>query len=593
MRLSDYLFQELLRVGVNTVYTVTGRGALFLTDALAKTNAIRAVCTHHEQSAAFAAAAEAQLTNKLAVCLVSTGCAATNAITGVLNAWQDSLPVLFISGQNILQETTYHTKSGVRTYGQQEANIVEIVKPITKHATMITKAQDIRCELERAVYEASNGRKGPVWIDIPLDLQSAQLDPSQLNPFKELKAEIKASSTDIDYLTKCLSEAKRPLVLVGSGIRAAEQVAVLADFLATNRLPAVYTPSGADALPLSSDQTVGSVGSMGCSRAGSFAVQNSDLLLVLGSRLSSQTVGPDSCKFARHAKVIVVDIDRIEHQKNTVRIDKFIHADLCSFIGQLGISKITGDINEWIKTCQRWKQIFKEEKVFTKGGPNEKIDLHQLSATLTKLLPRDAVVITDSGFIEVIVPSHVEFIAERRAIHPSSQGSMGFALPAVLGAAGAGNPIFVVVGDGSIMMNIQELETIRAQNIPVKIIVVNNNAYAIIRRRQRELFRNRTIGTDPSNGVSIPKFEKIADTFGLQYTRINDNSELEDGLRRLIDSSGPTICEIMGRDDQEYLEIAYCRTEEGKYVRRPLEDQYPFLDREIFLKEMRVPPIDQ
>ncbi|VXC75901.1 thiamine pyrophosphate-binding protein [Massilia sp. 9I] len=589
MRLADYLV-ETVADHADTVYLVTGRGALFLTDAVAKSKRLRPVCTHHEQAAAYAATARAQLHNTLGVCLVSTGCASTNAVTGVLNAYQDGLPVLFISGQNVLKETTYYTGHPIRTYGQQEANIVEIVKPITKYAVTITDPRTIRQHLEQALYLANEGKKGPVWIDIPLDLQSAQIEPDELPGFDAAAAPTNAPDADIAYLREAIGAAERPVLLIGSGLRSANVLEPFADFVQANRIPVVYTPSSADCYPLSQELSVGSLGSMGCSRAGAFAVQNADCVIVLGNRLSSITTGVDFCKFAREAKLIVVDLDEAEHRKNELRVDRIVVQDLATLFGRLGSERLSGDTSAWVEKCLHWKTRFAREPYF---ASTERVDLYDLTHALSSTLDIDAIVITDSGLIEVILPSNLDFGARRRAIHPVSQGAMGFALPAVLGVGDQDRQVVVVVGDGSFMMNMQELETIRAHGIPVKLIVVNNNVYSIIRRRQKELFRNRTIGTDPGNGVTVPEFEKVAGLFGFGYVRIDGIDGLQAGLAQVMRMDGPVLCEIMGKEDQEYVEVSHAKNSAGKFVRRPLEDQWPFLERDVFTQEMIVEAIDQ
>jgi acetolactate synthase-1/2/3 large subunit len=590
MRVADYIVDFLADHGVDKIFIVTGRGALFLTDGLAKSGRIPVVCVHHEQAGAFAAVARAQLNNKLSACLVSTGCASTNAITGVLSAYQDALPVIFISGQNVLKETTRFTKHPLRTYGQQEADIVDIVKPITKYAAMLTDPLDIRFHLEKAVCLANDGRKGPVWLDIPLDLQSAQIDPSELKQFISEPANQEATSEDLSYLRQSLAVSKRPVVLIGSGVRSSDRIQAFRNFIINNQLPVIYTPSSADIFPLSEDLSVGSVGAMGCSRAGAFALQNSDCVLVLGNRLSSLTTGVDYCKFAREARLIIVDIDEAEHQKSELRVDRFIAQDIAGLFDRLGPGRLTGEIPHWIEKCRHWKHRFKKDKFFSS---TDKVDLYDLTYALSELLDDDAVVVTDSGLIEVILPSNLNFGPSRRAIHPVSQGAMGFAVPAALGVADQGRQTVVVVGDGSMMMNMQELETVRAQKLPVKIILVNNNVYSIIRRRQRELFRNRTIGTHPDNGVTVPNFERVADLFGFGYAKIADISGLDAGLKAVLACEGPVICEVMGKEDQAYIEVSHTKNSHGRFVRRPLEDQWPFLPRDEFISEMVIDPIDQ
>lgn len=332
---------------------------------------------------------------------------------------------------------------------------------------------------------------------------------------------------------------------------------------------------------------------MGCTRAGNFTVQNSDLLLVLGCRLSPMTTGgSDYGKFARSAKVVVVDIDRIEHSKNMVKIDKLIIADVKEFLTSLMDEDVKEADEEWRNKCLHWKQIFPkcEEKYKT----SEKVDLYYLAECFSEALPVDSVFLSDSGLVELILPTNISFRKDQRCIHPASQGAMGFALPGLVGAHYASDrPVIAVIGDGSIMMNLQELETIRYNNIPAKIFVINNNAYAIIRKRQVELFRLRTIGTDPSDGVGCPNFMKVAEGFEIPYVRIDSSLELQQKLKSIIDMDGPVLCEIMGLENQEYISSSHARDSKRRIVRRPIEDQAPYLDRELFLSEMIIKPIDQ
>lgn len=594
MRLADYVMNRLSAAGIRQVFLVTGRGALFLSDALAKHPELEPVSVHHEQSAAFAAVAYAQQSQGLGACLVSTGCASTNTITGVLSAWQDGVPCVVISGQNILKETTRHTGIPLRTYGQQEADIIEMVRPITKFATMITEPQEIRAAMDTALRLANTGRKGPVWIDIPLDLQSAQIEPDTLRA--EIVPETGgAALNDVQFASvlEDLRQAKRPVVLLGSGIRSAGAEYAFRTFAESWRLPVTFTASAPDTYGSAMPQSIGSVGSMGCSRAGNFAVQNSDFLLILGSRLTSLTTGPEFCKFARAAKVVVVDIDPVEHSKETIRIDTLVHADLLDFLTRVNQMQAYPADSVWLQKCQEWKTVFGGvEPVFQSG---DAVDLYELADCLGEALPRNSALVTDSGLIEVILPTNVRFKDGVHCIHPASQGAMGFALPAAIGAHYAGAQLtLAVIGDGSIMMNIQELETIRHRKLPIKIIVVNNNVYSIIRRRQRDLFRKRIIGTDPDNGISCPDFEKVATCFDFDYIKIEKTSQLRSEIKGLLNKDGPVICEIMGRPDQEYIELGQTRSEiNHRMVRRPLEDQIPFLDRALFLSQMLVDPIDQ
>lgn len=593
MRAADYVFKKLAQIGISRAYLVTGRGALFLTDALAKNKEITPICTHHEQSAGYAAAAESQLTGNPSLCLVSTGCASTNCVTAVLNAWQDNLPVIFISGQHVLNETTYFTGHKLRTYGQQEANIISIVESITKYSRMVTCVEELPKIIDEAISSAITGRKGPVWIDIPLDIQSSRLSEQLIKKHKPINLRKKKfNPNNIKKLESDLKLASRPVILIGSGVRHSNTILDLKKFIETNNVPLVYSASSVDIYPSGNKLSIGSIGSMGCSREGAFALQNSDLVIILGNRMPSILTGLDFCKFARDAKVHVVDIDKFEHQKSGIKIDNFINIDLSEFFALLSKRKITKKIDPWIKTVLNWKKFFNNYQNFEKSN---KLDLYDLSRLLSKKLNKDAVVITDSGFIEVILPTNINFSPSRRAIHPISQGSMGFALPAILGVHNLNKErqILCVVGDGSIMMNLQELQTISHHKIKAKIIIINNDIYSIIRRRQKELFRNRTIGTGILDGVSVPNFKKVASSFNFEYFSCNNTKNLEQQLDQFLQNPRAAILELKGRLDQKYVEIGYTKNKKGKIVRRPLEDQWPYLDREFFLKEMIVEPIDQ
>lgn len=594
MRVSDYIMHRLVEEGVRHVFQVTGRGSLFLSDALAKHVDLKGVSLHHEQSCAYAAIGYAEKKRGLGVCMVSTGCASTNAMTGVLSAWQDGVPCIFISGQNILRETTRSTGIPLRTYGQQEADIVTLVSSITKYAHMLTKPQDIVEVMDRALGAALTGRKGPVWIDIPLDLQSALIDPEEI-PRKSLGDSRVGLSVkeDVKQIAQDLRNAKRPIVLIGKGVRSAGADDILRQLIESWGIPLTYAASSPDTFGSTHALSIGSVGSMGCSRAGNFAVQNSDYVLVLGSRLTALTTGTEYCKFARAARVAVVDIDPIEHSKSGIRIDHFVNADLKIFLTELlgcGIHRVS---KAWVEKCQHWKNLFSGVEA-SFDSPNA-IDLYQLAKQLSYTLPPKTTLVTDSGLAEVILPANVNLSFGMDWIHPASQGAMGFALPAAIGAQFAtSQTVLAIIGDGSIMMNLQEFESIRYLKLPLKIIVINNNVYSIIRRRQKDLFRTRTIGTDPANGISCPDFEKVADCFGMHYQRIDNVDGLANGLAALFDHHGPVLCEIIGREDQGYIELGQTRSDlDRRFIRRPLEDQSPFLPREIFLQEMLIDPIDQ
>ena len=594
MRVADYVTDRLVNAGVRHVFAVSGRGALFLTDAVARNQSLNYIAMHHEQAAGFAAVAYAQHNETLGACMVSTGCASTNAVTPVLSAWQDGVPTIFISGQNILRETTNFTQIPIRTYGQQEADIAKLVAPITKYSVMITDPNDVGIVMDTAIHQATSGRKGPVWIDVPLDIQSMQIDPDLLarSIFESESTLDLALDDQIQGLLRAFEDAKRPVVLIGSGIRASGALETLARFVEKNPIPITYTGSAPDTYGTTEKWSIGSVGMMGCSRAGNFAVQNTDLLVVIGNRLSSMTTGPEFQSFAREAKVFVIDIDIAEHSKESIKIDGLINADAKLFLEFL-ISKDLPKVDDsWLNQCLQWKETFNSiEPSFDR---KDKVDLYQLTAIFSKKLPDNTVLVSDSGLIELILPTNFAFGRGIRCIHPSSQGSMGYAIPAAVGAYLASQEqVVVVVGDGSIMMNLQELQTIGYLNLPIKIFVVNNNAYAIIRKRQTELFRGRTIGTDSSNGISCPNFEDVAKTFSLKYRMIESSDELSLQLDSVMREEGPMLCELIGYSDQDYIQMSQAVGAKKRLVRRPLEDQWPFLDRDFFAQQMVISPIDE
>ncbi|CDC21795.1 thiamine pyrophosphate protein TPP binding domain-containing protein [Clostridium sp. CAG:306] len=590
-RVADYVMQRLQKQGVKHIFLVTGRGMLYLSDALARQEGIQGICVHHEQAAAYAAMSYAQKTNNIGVAMVSTGCASTNAITGVLCAWQDNLPCVFISGQNKLNETTRYTNLPIRTYGQQEADIVSLVKPITKYATMITKPEDIAYEMDKALFLANEGRKGPVWIDIPLDIQNMRIEEEKLKCFIPDICVKKPTPKDIKTVIEKINNARRPIILFGSGIRSAQAQKELKTFISKTKIPAVYSTSSVDILDTNSELVIGCVGAMAANRAANFAIQNADLILILGNRLTTMITGNDINKFAREAEIIAVDIDEFEHKKFPKKIDKFIHSDIKEFLKEINKETAKETEIKWQEKCKHWKTEFPKCELQYKN--TKAVDLYELAEVLSENMDDDAVCITDAGLEELIVPTTIQFKEEQRCIHPVSQGAMGFALPALIGSYFADKKQNIaVIGDGSIMMNLQELQTISYHKIPVKILIINNNCYAVIRKRQQDLFRTRTIGTDSENGVSCPDFQHVAKCFDFKYEKISSTDELYK-LKNILKLDEPVICEIIGKENQGYIHSSFRKNSKGKFVQPPIEDQSPFIDRALFNREMVVEPIDE
>lgn len=592
MRVADYIIKRLIEFGVTHVFMVTGRGILYISDAVAANEDIHSVSTHHEQGAAYAAYAYGEYTGSIGACIISTGCAATNAITSVMCAWQDDVPMIVISGQNMLNETTYHTHARIRTYGQQENNIIALVKPITKYATMLEKADDIGFVMDKALFEATHGRKGPVWIDVPLDIQNMRVIEDNMKHF--IACESSLDEIDIEKVIDYLMTSSRPIVLIGSGIRKANALRELELFVSLSDIPVVYDASAVDIYTDENEDSIGAVGSMSGTRAGNFAIQNADLVLAIGCRLSTMLTGQERHKFAREADIIVIDIDENELKENQFREMLTIHADPKDILTLL-IEKrkyFRKDRKQWIRQCRHWKEIF-PKNIYKNQDINGKINMYEVAEIIGRNAEEDAVAITDAGIEELIFPTTMCLKKRARFIHPASQGAMGFAIPAILGAYYASRKqIICIVGDGSIMMNIQELQTIHSQNIPVKIFVINNNGYAVIRERQRELFRNRTIGTDPSDGVSIPAFNKVADCFGFEYIMIPERSQLEEKIKNVLSSNKAILCEIVCTEKQQFLKNSYAMNKKHRILRRTLEDQSPFIDRDMIRSEMIIEPIE-
>jgi acetolactate synthase I/II/III large subunit len=593
-RVADYIIQKIKSCGVDTIFLVNGRGVLYITDALAKESSIKAVSTYHEQGASYAAMAYAHAKDGIGACILSTGCAAANGVAAALCAYQDNLPVVFITGQNMLNETTRYTGVKIRTYGSQEADIIDVVKPVTKYAVMLTDAAKAVYEVEKALCIAQEGRKGPVWIDIPLDIQNARIEPDELEQYNSNSKPAVTSDAVIKTVIAELKSARRPVILIGGGVRSSGAVKEFKKLIEKIRLPVIFTPIAADVYGSSHELSIGATGSLGGSRAGNFAIQNSDYILALGTKLCSQATGTKE-NFAREAKITVIDIDPAEHTKTSVKIDKIIISDAKAFITMMIEKADLKAPESWIEKCKHWKEVFavKNEPFIVEDKANNVIDLYHFCDTLSSRLSPDTTVITDAGLEELIVPSSIAYKEEQRCLFPASQGAMGYALPAILGAWYAGKKNLVcIAGDGSFMMNMQELQTISAHKIPVKLIVINNNMYAIIRKRQHDLFRKRTIGNDPSDGLAEPDFEKIAGAFDFGYQKISTLDELAKGLDKLFNNEGCQICEVISTPEQKYLHESYGLNEKKQLVHRPIEDLSPFMPREQLHEEMIIKPLE-
>ena len=585
-RVADIVASFLVDQGIKDVFTLTGGGAMFLNDGIASNDNINAICNHHEQACAMGAVAYAKYKNGLATAMLTTGCGATNAITGLLDAWQDNTPVIFISGQIKRKETSRNSKTNLRQFGVQEADIISIVESLTKYSVMVNEPNEILYHLEKAVHLAMTGRPGPVWIDIPLDVQGFFIEIDELKHFTpeiDVTLEIKG----MERLVKMYEQAERPIILAGNGVRLSGSVDKLREFSSKNNIPCVVSYLAVDYFEQDSPNYVGRLGIKG-DRAGNFAIQNSDLIISLGSRLSVCLTGFEYELFARNSKLIVVDIDEDEHKKDTVDIDQFIHADVGNFLSKFA-NKITPKIlGNWQNKCVHWKNKW---PVYQGGYDADTVNMYEFTKTLSELASEDEIVVSDAGSSYYVTSQSFTFNSNKqRYITSGAQADMGFTLPAAIGTCIAANKSVVgITGDGSFQLNIQELQTIKHYNLPVKLIVWNNNGYLSIRATQNKFFDGRRIGTDPESGVSFPEVEKIAKAYDLPYVKINNTAELRKKLTDVITASGPVVCEVMCPENQEIIPmVSAIKNDDGSMTSKPIEDMYPFLDRDEFLKEMIV-----
>lgn len=593
MRVCDYIAKFLVNQGVKDVFMVSGGGLMFLTDGLACNKDIKVTCCHHEQAVAMAVCAYAKYKG-FGCGYVTTGCGGTNAMTGLLNAWQDNTPCIFISGQCKRKETLQNVGVKTRQIGVQEADIVTLVSSITKYSVMINDPNDIKYHLEKAIYLAKSGRPGPVWIDVPMDVQSAEINEDGLrgfSPAELYKEKEEATVNEIKSLKADILKAQRPIIIAGQGIRLSGAIELFDKFVHRYNIPFVTSRMGLDVLPTEDDLYIGRIGNKG-TRAGNFAVQNADLVLVLGSRLSVSSTGQQYEFFARNAKVIVVDIDKYEHTKNTVHIEQVINADVSDVLRKLELPDDI-DYKEWAAKCKHWKDkwpVCQKEYYDDPTGINMYVFVEELS----KALKEDSVVIGDAGSAVYVPPQGLRTTSKhQRYITSGAQAEMGFSLPAAVGVCVAreNKEVLAITGDGSLQMNIQELQTLKHYKLPVKLFVWNNDGYLSIRATQRKFFKGRYIGTDETSGVSFPDLAKLVPAYDLRYVKISNAKELPEKLKEVMEYDETVVCEVMTIRDQAVIPtISSKKAEDGRLVSMPPEDMYPFLDREELAEEMIVDP---
>ena len=598
-KLSDYVFSFIAELGVKEVFAVSGGGAMHLVDSLGTNKDLKYIAMHHEQAVAMAAEGYARISGKPGVGLVTSGPGGTNTITGVCGAWIDSIPTIFISGQ--VTSDTLIGDTGLRQFGIQEANIVELVKPITKYAVTVTDPNRIKYHIEKAAYLATTGRPGPVWLDIPLDSQSKLINPDDLpsfNPEEETKGEEGKPSlkAQVAECLELLRRASRPVIISGYGVRLAKGENEFENLVERLQIPVVSSWTTSDLLPTDHELYVGRSGIMG-DRAGNFSVQNSDVLLIIGSRMSIPQVGYNYKMFAREAKKIVVDIDLAELTKPSIKPDIPVNADAKEFMSEMSAQlegkNVTLDVSDWIKKCQMWKSKYPvalPEYRDMKDGVNS----FYFVDVLSEKLGNDAVVVTDMGTSFTCTMQTFRVKTGQRLFTSSGHASMGFGLPGTIGAcfANGKKKTVCISGDGGLQMNIQELQTLVHYKIPIILFVLNNKGYLTIKLMQQNHF-GRYIGSDPSSGLTCPDIVKVATAYGIKAERISNNDQLHARIDEILSEPGPFVCEVMMPEDQSLIpRVSSMKKPDGTIVSKPLEDLYPFLDREEFFENMIVKPVE-
>ena len=605
IRLADYVAQTLAQHGVRTCFLVTGGGAMHLNDALGRVPGLRWVACHHEQACAAAADGYYRLSNRLAAVNVTTGPGGTNALTGVYGAYVDSLAMIVVSGQVRYDTLVASTGLPLRQLGDQEVDIVKMAAPITKYAVMVTDPASIRYHLGRALHLATSGRPGPVWLDIPMNVQGAMIDPAAQAAYDPAEDAQERPPADLagpvaEVLAR-LRAAERPVLMAGTGVRLAGAERAFLDLATRLGVPVVTAFNAHDLVPDDHPGYVGRPGTVG-DRPGNFAVQNADFLLVLGCRLNIRQIGYNFATWARAAYKVMVDIDPVELAKPTIAPDLPVHADAKAFLEALLAQAPEGPTaahRDWLAWCQarraKYPVVLPAYRETTHA-----VNPYVFVEALYDQLDADAIVVTGDGTACVTTFQAARIQAGQRLFSNSGSAPMGYDLPAAIGACfaaadqhGAFRRVVCMAGDGSIMMNLQELATIAHHRLPVAIFLMNNGGYHSIRQTQNAYFPDNPVGVGPASGVGFPDFGKLAAAFGLGYQRIATPAALAAGIAATLAADGPVICEVMLDEAQAFSpKAASRRLEDGRMVSSPLEDLAPFLPREELASNLLIPPVE-
>lgn len=590
-RVADFVANFIADIGVKQVFLLPGGGAMHLNDGIAKCKRIQPVACLHEQAAAISAEAYARINENIGVCMVTTGPGATNAITAVAGAWIESVPLMLISGQ--VKRADMLRDAPLRQKGVQEVNIIGMVKDITKFAVTLEKPEDIQKIMQQAYYLARNGRAGPVWIDVPLDVQATQIDPTQLEHFIPPAPMQNTNLVDaVNAVITLLQQAERPLLLAGHGVRLAGAATLFKTLVEALGIPVVTTWNALDLLPYEHPLCVGRPGVVAL-RAPNFAVQNCDLLISIGSRLDNIITAYNPRGFARAAKKVVVDIDINEISKLDMDITLPIAADAFEFLKMLANANTSQlPCSAWRAQCVSWKQRYpvNDGKAF---DVSHAISHYHFADAISDVIPANTLISTGSSGLAVEVFYTVfRNQPEQRVFLTSGLGAMGYGLPAAIGAcfANGSQPMVAIESDGSLQLNIQELATLRAFNLPICLVIMNNGGYCSIRSTQRNYFEGRYIGTGPEAGLLLPDLEKVAACYDLPFLRITNPATLAETLQQAMHLPRPCIIDVQLVENEALTPKASAMPQaDGSMISMPLEDMTPLLSLATLKQEMLIP----
>lgn len=590
MRVADFIFKYLTDRGVDSLFMISGGQAMFLVDAVYQNKKLKAICTHHEQAAGMSADAYGRLTGKLGVALVTAGPGAVNITNGVVGGWTDSAPMMVISGQSGLNYVQYQQEHPIRQFGIQGINIKPLVEKVVKYFVTIDDPSKILYYMGKAYYLALSGRPGPVWIDVPLDVQKMEVPTGLLEEFRPPLEKVNniVLKDEIGETLKLLAQSKRPIILAGQGVRLANAFDEFQSVITKLKIPVLTARLGIDLINSDNELYVGRPGNYG-ERSANFAIQNADLIISVGCRLASALVGHDPKNFGKHAKKVVIDIDEEELEKPGVKIDLKINNDAKRALSEIlkAVDKIKlPKFSAWIKQCNYWKKTY---PVPLDSYKNEKpVNSYYFTDKLSDYATKDDMIIVDTGTCFHVACQAWKIKKGQRFLTTGGLSSMGY-WAACMGACLANHRkrTVVITGDGSLQMNIQELATIKHNNLPIKVIIFNNNGYLLIRHTQKNFMEGRLFGESPRTGVWCPDSLKIAQAYGIKGVRISKVEEVDTKLKEVMEYDGPVVCDVMTPEWQLIIpRISSEKMPDGTLVAKPYEDMFPYLPREELRENM-------